>query len=248
MYMSMFSLKQNKNKKSIPKIIHQVWLGPKEPPYIFINTWILFCNKYKWEHKLWREADIAKLKLKNKKLYENAKSYQQKSDIARYEIMYKYGGVYLDADMIWLKSDLGKYLPINNVDFIGVQEPFSCISYKYIKTPFIANGFFGCSKGNSIMKKCIKTIPNRINVSSKAFITTGPGLLNSVIDIPISIVPTPWVFPMDFRGLKTTENIDKFIGKSLVFTKTGFELLGYPKNIQDVPNIVLDYINRLLYV
>lgn len=242
------SLRKNINKKKIPKIIHQIWLGPREPPFIFIDTWKLYCKKYKWEHKLWRENDIIKLKLKNIDLYNNSKSYQQKSDIARYEILYKYGGVYLDADMIWLQSDLGAYLPLNTSDFIGVQEPFSCISYNYINTPFIANGFIACSKKHTIMKRCIDLIPERINISSKAFMTTGPALLNSVINIPITILPTKWIFPMDFRGLKTTDNIDQYIGKSLVFTKTGFELLGYPKKMKDIPATVFNYINRLLYV
>lgn len=243
------SLSKNTNKPGIPKIIHQVWLGPKDPPYIFIDTWKLFCKKYKWKHILWRENDIDNLKLKNRNLYDSAKSYQQKSDIARYEILYKFGGIYLDSDMIWLKSDLSKYMPLKTADFIGVEETFACINFKYISTPFIANGFFACSKGHSIMKKCINSIPERINISSKAFITTGPGLLNNVIDTPITIVPTKWIFPVDFKGFSTTKDISKFVGNSLVFTKSGFELINMnAKGILSIPSVARDYINRLFYV
>ena len=82
----------------IPKIIHQIWLGSKLPEqyYIWQQTWIK--NHPDWQYILWTDAEIEKLNLVNKRLYNACKSYGAKSDIARYEILYRYGGLYVDCD------------------------------------------------------------------------------------------------------------------------------------------------------
>ena len=81
----------------IPKIIHQIWLGPNKQPDIWMNSWKNnYINKYpEWTYKLWTEQEIDELNLINKKQYENEKFYNGKSDIARYEILYRFGGVFM---------------------------------------------------------------------------------------------------------------------------------------------------------
>lgn len=194
-------VRPGKHKNKIPKIIHQIWIGSRPVPYEWLNTWGEFCKKYKWEHKIWTNEELAKFNLKNKEEFDKAKSYQQKSDILRYEIMYKYGGVYLDADMIWLGKNIAAYLPLNSANFIGVQEPYSTF-YPTIGRPYLANGFFCCSPRHIIMRKCIDNLPKRSGLSAKAFITTGPGLFNeSAKDHVITIVPEDWVFPVNFKNI-----------------------------------------------
>ncbi|QKF94412.1 putative mannosyltransferase OCH1 [Fadolivirus algeromassiliense] len=57
---------------NIPKIIHQIWIGPNKPPIMWINTWkVDYINKYPdWQYKLWTEKEINELKLINKSIYE----------------------------------------------------------------------------------------------------------------------------------------------------------------------------------
>ena len=90
----------------IPKIIHQIWLGPNIRPDIWMNSWkIDYCKQYPdWEYKLWTEKEINEFGLKNKAQYEFEKFYNGKSDIARYEILNKYGGLFIDADSLWIKE------------------------------------------------------------------------------------------------------------------------------------------------
>ena len=42
----------------IPKIIHQVWIGPKNKPNIYINTWKIDYIKANpdWQYVLWDET------------------------------------------------------------------------------------------------------------------------------------------------------------------------------------------------
>lgn len=84
--------------KTIPKIIHQIWIGDKsKAPINYMNTW-----KMKgWEYKLWTEKEIDALNLKNKKLYDyyiSRQIWHGASDVARVEILERFGGIYIDAD------------------------------------------------------------------------------------------------------------------------------------------------------
>lgn len=208
----------------IPKIIHQIWLGPHSPPIDWLNTWKNgFCAKYNWVYKLWRESDVEELNIVNHTEYKYADNYQQKSDIVRYEVLYRFGGIYLDCDMIWLNSNLEDYLPINTSNFIGVLE-FPSRSTTTIGPPYISNGFICCSKGNVAMKRCIEDIPERVKLGTRhAFIRTGPVLLNKSIKEPIVVLPYIYVFPKDFH--KKTDVVDpmEFKDTSIIFTYNGTE-------------------------
>lgn len=84
----------------IPKIIHQIWVGPKIPPAFFFA----FQEKWKalhpdWEYHLWTENELAALNLDLKDLIDSSPNYGEKSDIIRAELLDRFGGVYLDVDM-----------------------------------------------------------------------------------------------------------------------------------------------------
>jgi len=84
----------------IPKILHQIWLGPKTPPAHFVT----FREKWKemhpdWQYRLWTDADLDTLKLELRDLIEASPNYAEKSDILRCELLEQFGGVYLDVDM-----------------------------------------------------------------------------------------------------------------------------------------------------
>ena len=83
---------------SIPKIIHQIWIGPKKRPDIWMDSVKDFCKNHNYEYVLWDDNKVSELTLTNQTFYELEKTFNGKSDILRYEILYKFGGVYIDAD------------------------------------------------------------------------------------------------------------------------------------------------------
>lgn len=88
----------------IPKIIHHIWLGSPMPELYkeFRRTWI---DKHPgWKFMFWDEERIAKFGLINQVQYDAAHNFGQKSDIARYEILYRFGGLYVDTDFVCLQS------------------------------------------------------------------------------------------------------------------------------------------------
>ncbi len=82
----------------IPKIIHHIWLGSPLPESAqrFIATWRQ--HNPGWLFILWDDARVAQLQLVNQTAYDAATNWGEKSDIARYEILYLFGGLYVDTD------------------------------------------------------------------------------------------------------------------------------------------------------
>ena len=69
---------------------------------------------------LWNEKEINKLTMINRTIYDLEPTLRGKSDIARYEILYQYGGIFLDADSYWIEkenSDLNRLLEKDQNDF-----------------------------------------------------------------------------------------------------------------------------------
>lgn len=89
----------------IPKIIHYCWVGnaPKPKSVLYcIESWKKFCPDY--EIREWNESnyDFSK-NLYMKQAYE-AKKWGFVPDYARLDIIYEYGGIYLDTDVEIIKS------------------------------------------------------------------------------------------------------------------------------------------------
>ena len=92
------------DKYDFPKIIHQMWIGEKKKPTIFLNEWSNYIkNNPDWKYEFWDENRINKLNLKCKELYDyniSNEDYPAASDHFRYEILKIYGGIWCDADSV----------------------------------------------------------------------------------------------------------------------------------------------------
>jgi hypothetical protein len=86
----------------IPRTIHRIWLGPDPMPDEFVRygeTW----RKHHpgWEHRLWTDADLPQF---SPEVQDQAVAVNERSNILRYEIVYRHGGVYVDTDVECLRS------------------------------------------------------------------------------------------------------------------------------------------------
>jgi len=97
-------LKPSKNHLNanliIPKVIHLIWLGNDDLPEnykYYITTWKQYHPK--WEIKLWNKEAIMKENFSNIDLFLLARSHAEQADLIRYEILLKYGGLYIDTDI-----------------------------------------------------------------------------------------------------------------------------------------------------
>jgi hypothetical protein len=89
----------------VPPLIHQIWDDEvvENTCQISAQSWERFCEQYNCVYKLWRRSDLESLApFVNREYYMSASNPQMRADIARYEILNKHGGLYLDCDMIWV--------------------------------------------------------------------------------------------------------------------------------------------------
>jgi Mannosyltransferase OCH1 and related enzymes len=124
----------------IPKVIHYCWFGGNEKSEMIkrcMASWKKFCPDY--EIVEWNESnyDVSK-QLFMKKAYEAGK-WAFVTDYARVDILYHYGGIYLDTD-VELISSLDPFLKYN---FYAGFESISFVSFGL---------GFGSVGGHSVLK------------------------------------------------------------------------------------------------
>lgn len=196
----------------IPKIIHQIWLGSPLPAtyQAFIKTWQH--NHPTWEYKLWTDADIGALGLENKAMYDATTNYGEKSDIARYEILYRFGGLYVDIDFECLKP----------FDILHLCFDFY-VGLTYAKKANILIGLIGSVPEHPILKECITTMrrdKNAKDTFDQILKRTGPAFFTDCFmkkaytyDGPVIALPSTYFYPWpwQYRDEKNSEKIRAWI-------------------------------------
>ncbi|MGE0009511.1 MAG: glycosyltransferase family 32 protein [Candidatus Babeliales bacterium] len=146
---------------TIPKIIHQIWLGSPLPEKLkkLQMTWIELHPD--WEFKLWTDEDLEAFDIFNKESFKNAANYGEKANIWRYEILYRFGGLYVDVDFECLKPfDLlhhwcDFYTGIHELNWLRDCEKGDKLT--------CCNALIGSSKGHPILKALIEDMHNFIH-------------------------------------------------------------------------------------
>lgn len=158
----------------IPKILHFIWFGDLKIPYNMINSWKEKHLDYKIH--IWDKKNL--FKLRNQKIFDETTKLNEKSDIARYEILYRCGGFYIDCDILCLK----------NIDALCNNE-FFCL---YEKQGLISNSVIGCTKNNYIIKNVFENLPDKIDTSLPVWKRTGPlFFMNYIKD---KVTPFPYYY------------------------------------------------------
>lgn len=83
----------------IPRLLHRVWVGGAEMPPAFAEFGRGFERLHpKWEMRLWTDADLDELDITDAER-RRARSASELSNVVRYEVLRRHGGVYLDTDV-----------------------------------------------------------------------------------------------------------------------------------------------------
>jgi mannosyltransferase OCH1-like enzyme len=201
-----------KAESRIPKIIHHIWLGSPLPEKYkkFQESWK--SNHPEWEYRLWTDAEVQALGLEKKAEYDAACNYGEKSDIARYEILYRFGGLYIDTDFECLQPfDVFHHCFDFYTSFVG----------DYSVT--LQNGLIGSVPGHPILRACIDRVhrgPFDKDSFADIWLRSGPGLLmqaffdyagrSGFIDVAL---PSNYVYPWPhiYRESNAPEQIQRWI-------------------------------------
>ena len=181
----------------IPKKLHQIWLGsplPKEYKE-YTESWQRLHPD--WEYKLWTDADLQHYSMINRDLYDKARNYGERADIARYEILYKEGGVYADTDYECLKSldQFNHYYDF----YIGIQPLDTNIVQLGI-------GLIGAAPKHKILEIVIKELQANSMRTQQIIAKTGPVFFTQIFCMivpqwysPVIALPPTYFYPRGYN-------------------------------------------------
>jgi mannosyltransferase OCH1-like enzyme len=167
----------------IPRIIHQIWLGPDPMPREFepyVATWKR--HHPAWEHRMWTEENLPADPVRPEVL-ERLRAPTERADILRLDLLYRYGGIYVDTDLECLR-------PID--DTLG-DEPF-CGTY--LKPGRVTNTFVAAEPGHPILERALQElVPREVHGFDKE--VAGPPFLDRLLrDYPeVRLLDPALLFP-----------------------------------------------------
>ncbi len=137
--------------QSIPKIFHQIWLGGDLPePYKYFRDHLLDIHPG-WDYMFWNESNIKDLI--NQDIYDRFSKKCFKADVARYEILLKYGGCYVDTDFLIYKN----LEPLLSKSYMIVKER----AMTFVGSHQVANSIMAFESDHFLIKECINSIRDR---------------------------------------------------------------------------------------
>jgi mannosyltransferase OCH1-like enzyme len=189
---------------TIPPIIHFIWLGSSVPEKVkaAIESWR---NKHSgWEIMIWTDSEVNHFhwSCDHSQLgFEQADTWAEKADILRLELLYQFGGIYSDTDVLCFKS-FNDLIHHDIVFFAGLEMNLIWKDPLYIGTAVL-----GAIKGSSIIKYCIDNYKTKEDAPELGIIfRAGPGLascacreaLMSDSKDHILILPCSYLYPLPY--------------------------------------------------
>ena len=183
----------------IPKIIHQMWIGPHPAPRRLMDVWR---DKHPdYEYMLWTEDTIKErgMVFSAQDKIDTMEEICGRVDIMRWEILSKYGGVFLDADSICIE-------PLD--DSLLDNEAFATWEHETARPDLVAIGTMGFTPNHIITSVCCRWIrENEVSkeeTGERAWKIVGPVLLTKVCNLVefegITILPSYTFLPLHYTG------------------------------------------------
>lgn len=204
----LFVRSQSTVQSKIPKKLHHIWVGPKEAPAEWMNTW-----KEKnpdWEYTLWDNEKVFGRKWINQKhidYYRERQIWHGVADVVRYEILWEQGGFMPGADSVCLE-------PIDEL----FTDGFDCYGvYENEKVrPGLISPLYAAKPGCEFAKQLIDGLSVKEEVG-EPWIHTGNKYMQEMVDSklpPMKIFPSYIFNPIHYTG-ETYQGKEKVYGKQM---------------------------------
>jgi inositol phosphorylceramide mannosyltransferase catalytic subunit len=154
----------------IPRIIHRIWLGGEPLRDDFQHYGETWRNHHpSWEIRLWTDADLPELGLTE--ALERGRHHAERADVLRYELLKRFGGVYVDTDLECLR-------PLDSL--LDQVEVFAALH----SPEMVSNSILGAVPGHPFFERASREAALRIGVGAIPA-ATGPLFLTLLLkDFP----------------------------------------------------------------
>ena len=152
----------------IPRILHQVWVGPDPMPQEYEahrESWRR--HHPHWEMRLWTDENLPD-DLVRPEAYERLRNPAERSDIVRLEVLYRFGGVYVDTDVECLRP-IDPLLQDDVDFFVG-----------YVKPGKVTNAVIAAEAGHPVLEQALRELRpvTEFGVDKRG---TGPDFLTALM-------------------------------------------------------------------
>jgi len=188
---------------TIPKLIHRIWFGQNAIPPAYEGYWLAWQRQYPdYTFKTWRESDIDESFVTRKKIAE-ADGMVRKADIARYEILYKHGGVYLDCDV----------MPYHYLDWQKIEAGL-IVCNEVESEEFCSIGVIAAIPGNGILERALHALIEKPLNLHPPNVETGPFFFKEMLAFGLHFnLRTETFYPYPFN-----EPFASILGRDLAET------------------------------
>lgn len=205
---------------SIPPIVHLIWLGSEVPlkEATAFNSWKT--HHPHWDIKIWTDKELAVFEWSSAKVqqaYNEAVTWAEKADILRLELLYRFGGIYSDADVVCTNSFHD--LIVQDIGFFSAFE-LNYIGKHYGEPFFIGTAVMGSAKHGHVVKYCLDNLRTAAEAPEVGIIKrTGPGLISRACQSVLKnkkenilILPCSYLYPLPWKQRDvTSETVASFL-------------------------------------
>jgi hypothetical protein len=184
---------------SIPKILHQLWIGPRNPPLEMMQTWR---DKHpSFEYIFWNEEEIARrgMQFRCQTQIDEMIEWNGKADMMRWEILYHYGGYFADADSICIE-------PFD--EYFEQTTAFATFENEILRAGLVATGTMGFIPNHPLCRDIIDWMvsPDAVEIleTHRAWGSVGPHRLTEFLNTgnykDFTVFPSHCFLPIHFSG------------------------------------------------
>ncbi|NTF33142.1 glycosyltransferase family 32 protein [Rhizobium skierniewicense] len=206
-----------KNREPVPKILHQIWIGDKPPP-VSTSAWAAHAVRHNIAYRLWREADLDREGITSNPIFARMLAdgdYPGAVDVARYVILSKVGGIYLDCDFYPARDDLSFFdiVPMIGLTAFGEDVPRKTGQGSLL----LANSFVASPPAHPVFSRMLDAFPQILVKLPKApaWWATGPLIFTVVARAgSVSLAPADFVVATlpDKAPLTAIEDVRSLLG------------------------------------
>lgn len=173
----------------IPRILHHIWINRSDPALperfaAYRQGWMRLHPG--WEFRLWNLQSLD-FPLRRPELLPRCASYAQLSDVLRLEVLYRYGGVYVDTDFECFR-------PID--ELVDGADVFLCSENGI---GIISNSVMGAAPRMPLFTRLLANLPGELGLQPPN-VETGPSyltrqLLSTGFGPGVMLVPSKSFYP-----------------------------------------------------